>query len=357
MKKKTLELVNKLKKRKWPVVVLVLIIGAFGYAKFGRAEKGSDYKTATAQVQDLSETVSASGKVSANEEAVLKFQTSGKLAWVGVKKGDWVKKWQAVASLDKKALEKQFKQEMLDYMSERWDFEQTQDDYQETKDRHLVTDAIQRILDKAQFDLESIVLDAEISKLALDYATLVSPIEGIVTEIDTPYAGVNITPATATFVVSNPKKLVFKAKIDEVDIGKIQIGQLGELTLDAYPDEIIPVTVYQIAFNSSTTSGGGTAFEVSFLLPEDNLELKHKIGMNGDIEVIISQQEKVLVVPFEAVRGNGDKYLWVLENGQPVKKEVEIGFSTSSDTEIKSGISEGEMVITSGFQDLERKSR
>jgi len=48
--------------------------------------------------KDLLESVSASGKVEAEEEAVLTFQTSGRLAWVGVKEGDRVEQWQAIAS-------------------------------------------------------------------------------------------------------------------------------------------------------------------------------------------------------------------------------------------------------------------
>jgi len=303
------------------------------------------YETTQAKKYDLTEMVMASGVIRSENQVDLKFQTSGLLSWVGVKEGDYVKKWQAIASLDKRALQKSLEQEMLDYMSERWDFEQTQEDYKETKERYLVTDEIKRILEKAQFDLDSVVLDYEIADLTVKLATLTSPIEGIVTSIDTPVAGVNITPATAVFTIADPNQMKCVTNIDEVDIGKIRLGQKAEITLDAYPEEIIEGKINKVSFSSVRTTGGGTAYPVEISLSQDE-NFKFKVGMNGDVEIIIDSKEDILAVPIEAVKEKDDKSYVQIVEGKKIKDiEVETGLETDTKTEITKGIEEGQTII------------
>jgi len=265
------------------VVVIVFLAGREEIVKPGLLKKPTPTPV---PIEEESESLSLPGEIKAEREVDLKFQTSGRLAWVGVKKGDRVKKWQAVASLDKRQLEKTFKKEMNDYLKERWDFEQTQDDYQETRERHLVTDEIKRVLEKAQFDLNNAVLDAEIADLAVKYATLVSPIEGIVTRVDQPIAGVNITPATAVFTISDPDSLYFEAEVDEEDVVKISEGMEGSILLDAYPEEKIAAKIISIDF-SPIAGETSTVYAVRFSLPE-NENLRFRIGMGGEAELSLN---------------------------------------------------------------------
>ena len=79
--------------------------------------------TYTVKREDLVETLSLSGEIDAKEKADVKFQTSGLLSWVGVKEGDYVKKYQSLASLDKRELQNSMSQLLNLYMKERWDFE------------------------------------------------------------------------------------------------------------------------------------------------------------------------------------------------------------------------------------------
>lgn len=341
-----------LKLKYFIIIVLVVVLTIFGFQSAKGKTKKHSLKTAKAVKKDLLQTVSASGKIKADEEVTLKFKTSGRLAWVGVKKGDKVKKWQAIASLDKKELKKNLKKELLDYMDERWDFEQTNlDDYRDS----VLTETIRRVKEKSQFDLDKTVLDVELADIALKYSLLITPINGIVTKVEAPYAGVNITPATAEFVISNPDKLIFSANIDEVDISKVKVGQSAFLVLDAYPEEKIKAKVSKIGFSSTTTTGGGTAFPVEFKLGPNTEDEKFKLGMNGDTEIIISQKKKVLTIPFEAVRENNDNtYVYVLKGKKPEKKQVKIGFSNDVDTEILSGLAENEMVVISGISSFKK---
>lgn len=307
------------------------------------------YKTAKVKKQNLLQTISTSGKIQAENQVTLKFQTSGKLAWVGVKEGDFVHKWQAVASLDKQELKKKLKKELNDYMNERWDFEQGRETYEVTTDdldRYTLTNEIRRILEKAQFDLNNTVIDVELADLTEKLATIVSPIDGIVTKIESPIAGVNITPATAEFTIADPSTMKFVANVDESDIGEIKIGQKVTISLDAYSEEEFEGKVDKIAFASITTRGGGTAFPAEILLSE-NINQKFKVGMNGDAEIILASREEVLTVPLEAIkRKKGKTYVQVIEEKKTKEIEVEIGIEGETKAEITKGLFENQVVIT-----------
>lgn len=339
------------------IAVIVFLTLTFGvkprlvaYLK-GPAEK---YETTKVKEGRIAATVAASGEVQAENQVILKFQTSGRLAWVGVKKGDRVEKWQALASLDKRELEKKLKKELNDYLDERWDFSKDREDYlvsTDDLDRYTLSNDIRRILEKAQFNLENTVIDVEIADLALKYATLITPIEGIVTEIDTAVAGVNITPATATFTVADPSTMKFVANIDEADIANIAVDQKVLLTLDAYLDSEFEGKIAKIAFAAITTRGGGTAFPVEILLPE-NSNNRFKIGMNGDAEIILDSKDNVLTVPVEAVKyRNGNTYVQIIEDKQVKEVDVGVGLENDNLIEITSGLTKGQTVITDEKED------
>lgn len=333
------------KKRLYFLIAIFIIVAIVGGVYVLKIRPKEEYKTTKVVKKDLLKTVSASGEIKSETEVNLKFQASGLLTWVGIKEGDYVKKWQTIASLDKRELEKTFQKYANDYLNERWDFEQTQEDYLETKERKLVTDAIQRILDKAQFDLSKAVLDYEIKDLAVKFATIYSPIDGIVTHIDSPVAGVNITPATASFTIADPNQMIFEANIDEVDISGIEEGQKTILTLDAYPEEEIEGEISQIGFRAITTSGGGTAFPIKIRLPE-NKDLKFKLGMNGDVEVVLAKKENTLIVPSSAISKSKDKYfLFLVQDGVVRKQKIKIGLETETETEVFGSINQGDEII------------
>ncbi|MBU1323382.1 efflux RND transporter periplasmic adaptor subunit, partial [Patescibacteria group bacterium] len=276
-----------LKTRKLLTVFLLLVIilsGFFGYKKFGPKK-----------ISDLYELIKSQSQVD------LKFQTSGQLTWVNVQEGDFVKKWQAIAGLDQQELKKNLQKYLLDFSKERADFDE---DLKVTYLDKVLTDTISRILQKNQYDLDKAVLDVELKDIALKYSTLVSPLTGIVTHIDVPLAGVNITPAAAVFTVADPDHLEFEAIIDEVDIGLIKLSQSARLTLDAYPDEIINLTVDSINFNSSLDSSGSTVFLVKFRV-ENNPDQKFKLGMNGEVTITVAEKANVLAVPLSSILENG----------------------------------------------------
>ena len=188
--------------------------------------------------------------------------------------------------------------------------------------------------------------------MAVKYATIYSPIAGIVTEVDSPLAGVNITPATAKFVVVDPDSVYFSAKVDELDVGKVKVGQAVVIVLDAYPGERFDGRVTNVAFSAVSTSGGGKAFLTKVSLPSNN-NLKFKLGMRGDAEILVVRKKNVLSVPVDALIKRKKDSVWTVDDqGRARRKEVLTGLESEDRVEVAKGLSEGERVIIKGLVGL-----
>ncbi len=318
--------------------------------------KKSSVKTAVVGRTTFEKTITSSGKTKARKSVELKFQISGKLTWVGVKEGDRVSAYQAIAALDSREVRKNLEKALRDYSSERNDFEETwRVTYKGTSNPDsALTDTVKRILQKNQWDLEKAVLDVELKHLSFEYATLVTPIAGIVTRVDIPVAGVNITPATAVFEVVDPDSLVFEASVDEVDVGVVALGSEATVMLDAYPNTPFPGSISSIAFAAKTSSGGATVFPVEIALPA-SASSPLRIGLNGDVSIRTSTLPDALVVPAEAIRDEGEKSFVYKKSGSGYTKIfVEVGERSDSGVVLRSGIGEGDEVVVKGFTNIQK---
>lgn len=328
--------------RRGLVILLVVIAVFFGGRAYFASKNITKVDTQKAVVENLVETVTASGKIQADQMADLTFQTSGKVAWVGVKEGDQVKAYQGIASLDKTQLELQLKKLLKSYDSQFTTFDDTNDSVKDS----VLTDAVKRIKARAQNSLDQSVIDVEIQNEVLKLATIVSPFKGVVVKADPAYAGINVTPASASYIIANPATTYFEAEVAEVDVPKVKIGQKVNVELDAYPDQTFEGEVQRIDFQNSTSSTGGKVYNVKVSLPE-NSDLMFRLGMEGSAKITLSTKEGVLLVPTSAIFDeSGTNYVWAISNGRAEKRKVELSSSNDTQTEITSGIKEGEVVIS-----------
>lgn len=299
-------------------------------------------KLLTVKHQNLEETLSISGKIAADQDVTLRFQTSGHLTWVGVKTGDYVKKYQTIASLDQREVQDNLQKYLNSYLADRWTLDQTKENYQNTP----VSPAFQRIIDQAQFNLNSAVLDVQIKNLAIEYSNLWTPIEGLVVSAESPQAGVNIIPTQAEFEIVNPKSVYFSATADQSDVVNLFASQSAIITLDPYPDQSIASKITSIAFTPKTNETG-TVYEIKLALPVDNSDYKYRLGMTGDVNFILRSIPNTIALDTKLINTNPNKtkYVWVYENGKKVKRIVTLGEEFDNQTQITSGLSDGDKVI------------
>jgi len=333
------------------IVVLIVIIGVVLVNRFSTSTTNTSITTAKAKQGTFTQTITSSGKTKAETSADLRFQTSGKLSYVGVKEGDAVSRGQVIAKLDDREVQKRLKDALLDYSKQRHDYEEK---WRVTYDGKHPTDAfndtVRRILEKNQWDLDKAVLDVEIQSLAVEFSTLVSPISGVVTHVDTPVAGVNITPASAVFSVSDISTLIFEASVDETDVSGLTVGQPAVVMLDAFPEATFSGTISYISYVSQQSGGGATVFPVKISIDQP----EHlRIGLNGDIEIITSRVDNALLIPVEAIReADGRTYVFRKHGTTYEKTTVLTGQKNEDDIVILSGLTEGDDVVVKGFSSI-----
>lgn len=333
--------------RRWYIVVLlIIVVGYLVYQNQNTQVKTAEVKKYTVRRDTLKDTISLSGQINADQDVTLHFQSSGMLSWVGVKEGDMVKKGQLIATLDKREIQKRLQKYLAHYTNTRLDFDQKQDDNKDSNILSLTDDqrrAALRLGDKSQNDLNSAVLDVEIQNLALEYANLVSPIDGIVVKADSPYAGVNITPTQAEFEIVNPNTLYFSALADQTEVIKLQPGKSGEIVFDAYPDIKNFGSINTISYIPKTGETG-TVYEVK--LAFNQYSSQYRLGMTGDVTFPLTEKTNVISVPTTYVLTEKDKkYVWKVTNGKKEKQYIKVGDVYDTATEVLSGLSEGDQIV------------
>ncbi len=171
-------------------------------------------------------------------------------------------------------------------------------------------------------------------------APVVAPLTGFIIRRGVE-PGQSVTAADAIIVMAD--KLIVKAQVDETDIGKIAKGQKVEVSLDAYSNKKIEGKVEHIAYESRTVSNVNI-YEVD-IIPE-KVPPFFKSGMSASARFILSAGENVLLLPAEAVKSyRGGSYIVVREGKEFRSVRVETGTGDGMNTEILSGVSEGDTVV------------
>lgn len=332
----------KFAKKHWKLLLILGVI--FGGLSFWRYQKNKashqDLQFVSPQRQNLTKYLESSGKVEAKEKARLRFIAGGKVVYIGAQEGEWVEKWQTIATIDQATLQKQLQKDLNLYMQERWDWEETQDDI-----RYRALDTTERrTVDQSQWDLDNTVLDVEIRDISIKNTVLSSPFSGILTHSPTAVAGVQVL-STDYFEVVNPASLVFRAEVDEADISLVKPGQKTEIVLDAYPDDTIETYVSYVSY-TSTQSTSGTVFVIEMPISASDLEY-FRIGMNGDVKLVLDTRNDVLSIPIETTRQEDDKTVVdVKTEGENYEtREIETDLETDDEYEVVSGLSEDDQIL------------
>lgn len=203
-------------------------------------------------------------------------------------------------------------------------------------------------LAEAQNKVVSAQLALEQAKTNLAGATLTAPFDGTILSIngkqgDTVNEGEFMTIAD----LAHP---LIDFSVDETDMDKVSIGEDATITFEAIDGKEFKGTVTAINPSLQTSNGyqvlqGTITMDLSNESTENLTLIK---GMNATVKLIKASAENALIVPIAAVRdlGDGTFGVFVMENGQPRLKVVEVGLQDVTNAEIKSGLKMGDVVTT-----------
>jgi HlyD family secretion protein len=188
--------------------------------------------------------------------------------------------------------------------------------------------------------------------------TVRAPFDGIIGKVDAQVAnGASASTALATIITKNS---IATIALNEIDIAKIQNGQKVTLTFDAVPDLSITGTVAQVD-QIGTISQGVVSYNVQITF--DTQDSRIKPGMSISAAVVTNVKPDVLMVPTSAIKTTGGNKVVQIASGQnvpmtsatqagvvlaaqPQSIQVETGDANDTDTEITSGLSEGDVIVT-----------
>lgn len=331
-----------------------------------------EYVTSNIKMQDVTNEITATGTLNPLQIVDVGTQVSGIVSKLYVDFNDMVKQGQIIATIDTlnlslaivdaeanlvkaKAQFTQQKQEHARYEDLLEKKAVSQSDFDLVKANYLVAESI---LKSAQANLKR-------AKTNIAYATITAPISGIiinrnVNEGQTVAANFS---APVLFTIANDlKKMELQARIDEADIGKVQIGQPVHFNVDAYPDVKFTGEVQQIRLQPTTTQNVVT---YTVIINAPNPDLKLLPGMNANISIVINEHKNVLTVPLSAfaVRTENDstaqkgvfKIYTLSANDSLVPIIVNKGIDDGNICEISGSSIKKDLKVVIGVKDVETK--
>jgi len=367
-------------------ILIVLIVVIIGFASGKKEASKVTIETTKVKMGDVSNTITATGTLEAIRTINVGTQVSGVIDKIYVDYNSHVKAGDLLAELDKRTLITSLENSQANLENAQAEMTYQTSNYNRIKalsDKKLVSqnDYEQALYSyaKAEAALKTAKLDYNRSKINLNYASIHSPIDGIVLEraVDegqTVAASFN-TP-TLFSIANDLTQMQVEASIDEADIGKVADGQRVTFTVDAFPDLKFDGQIIQIRLQPVIKSNVVT---YTVVVKAHNPDMKLKPGMTASITVFVEEAKNVLTVSSKALhfvpnqatletyyaqnqnnkqdnppfdlntpkssQNSNDQTVWVKSQGiiHPVK--VKVGIDDDMNAQIIEGLKGGDEVV------------
>lgn len=194
----------------------------------------------------------------------------------------------------------------------------------------------------SRLQVEQSRLSLESALLRLEDATITAPFDAIVVDVGL-REGEMASSSGPSIILVDMSRFHTDVFIDELDIGRVEVGQGVSLELDAFPGEELEGEVAHIDA-MGTASQGLVTYKVTIDLGNPSLAIKP--DMTVSVRIVVAEREDVLLVPRQAVRRDAEgKYVEMLEGADLRRISVEVGLSDEGYTEIVSGLNEGDEIV------------
>lgn len=379
--------------KKTKILIILLILGVGGYFIYDKFFKVKDEKvefiTKKAKKGSFSKKVDATGEIFATELIDVGAQVSGQIKKLYVKLGDQVKKGDMIASIDsstqqnsidnKEAQLAIYKAQLesakvaLNIAKTQFDRENalfsknatSKQEFESAKNTYSANSAKIKELE-AQIKQTNIELST--AKINLGYTKITAPRDGTVVSVQVEEGQtVNANQTTPTIVnIADLSHVKMKMQIAEGDITKIKVGTPVEYSILSEPTKKFQTTVSSIdpglttlsdgsygsssssksSYSSSSSSSSAVYYYAQSIV--DNKDGILRIGMTTQNELLIANVEDAIIVPSIGIKKDENgTFVYVLKDGKAVKTAVKTGIKDNLDTQIISGINEGDEIITS----------
>ena len=305
---------NQLSIKSLTIALSIIFLASCGGGK--KEEEFKFYTLKEAGAQQLELTVEASGTVEAISSIEIKSKASGQVLFLGAEIGDFVEKGIVLARIDQRTPTNTLAQANADLEVAKVRLSNAKNQFNRSKRLHdegNISDKSFEDAQEASSSAQAQFVRAEVflenARIALDDTSVRSPIAGTVISRTAEVGQVITSPTSAVgggtllMEMADLNKVRVRALIDEIDIGKINIGQEVTLKVSAYRDKRFTGVVSKIEPMSRIDQNVTTFPVLIDIENKDNLLL---IGMNTDVEIEILNEEVALALPAGSLRTRKD---------------------------------------------------
>jgi len=352
------------------VIIILALIVFFNLQ--ARREKEIKVTVEKVKMQDLTSTISASGEVKPKKNVNISAQVPGRIIKIGVEEGQVVKAGDFLLKLDSvqyeananqaRALILSYRAQLIQadarlrrdknfYERQKKLFEEkliSREQLEAAKAQYDISEAQHRAI-RYQIDQAKASLESTLDNLAKTVYN--SPIDGIITSLrveegEIAMIGTMNNPGTILMTIADLSVMEIEVEVDETDVIGVQIGQMAEVKVDAFPDEVIEGKVTEIGSSAiQRISGIEESKDFKVVVTLENPPEKLKPGLSASADIITAEKKQVLAIPISSLVLREKE-----EEEDKSKKEEEEGVYVVTDESrvkfqpVKKGIL-GEMMI------------
>lgn len=410
---------NKKKKKRilWIGIILVIILIIAAVVISGKKEKLIEVQTEKVSKQNITQLVTATGKIQATTKVIISAEISGEIVSLPFKEGEPVKSGDVVVKIRPDAYLPKLKMEEAginvaksNLVSQEVNLKKFKLELDRVKTLREKGLAPQQDLDNAQTNYDATLAqmntvraqiqqqNASLASVQYDVSktTIVAPMSGTVTELNNEEGekvlGTSYNIGSQIMTISDLSMMECQVEVGETDVTLVNIGDTARIQIDAFPGKTFTGYVYEIA-NTAKAKNTGTQeevvnFIVKIRVEKEDYELRP--GMSCTVDIEVQKKNDVIAVPIQSVTtreddmqgqmtlsgGEKDKnvpdnlssqrdekimkkqkpkeIVFLVENGMAVKKEVKTGISNDYYIEVIEGIPEGTEVVKGSFKAINK---
>jgi len=317
-------------------VVIVALIGTMAalHIKSKNKSEITTVNTSKVTMGDVKDYLSTTGTIESTNQQDYSASATTAISNVNVSVGDKVNKGDTLLTYDTSDLSNQVASAQINYNIA---ISQKQDAVNET---NVSVEKLKQLDDSVALALLN--LDSANTKLAQN-SSITSSISGVVTAVNVVNGQTGCQgPA---FVVQDLSNLELVVQVGVYDAANVALGQAAIISNNGMTYQAKVSKIYPTASVGTAASGGNTTLPVNLTILNSAPQLK--VNFDANVNILVAQALNVVNVPAQTLltNKNGSSYLFVVENGKAVQKNVILGVQSDTEAQIVSGVKVGDSVI------------
>ena len=319
--------------------------------------------TASVAKRTLAEELTVRGTIAAlpNEDVKVSSLVPGRITFLSVAEGDTVQQGQVVAQIDRRPLDEQRRQSAAAVDQAKAQVENARLNLQRNErlfERGIaagkeVEDARTQMA-TAQAALEQTTANLNTANLQIERTDIRAPISGqVVKRMVSVGEQVDGTAAQPIAEIANLDRVELAANVPAEHLAQVKVGQVATVATDTYAAHPFRGSVLAIA-PSVDLATNATLVRIRI----DNAGLLLRVGMFAEARLQLAIHRNALVVPPSAVvRGESGPAVYVVTADMAERTPITVGLEMSDAIEVLSGLTEGQVILTSSVHGLGRKAK